>query len=608
MTSRAESCPPKPTSKTYNRAAPADSKNGTLIQQNAALRGATQAFAARSVQPRTTDGNKPSGAKAAAAAAGNLSRLKSGSRLDVLSSSSRMSLLGSQIRAQGKASQTGFVGDGGDHDLRSILQSGQLPSPVKSPSEMAARAASARASPSSNLTLIKAESAPTKIYMPTDRFAPMANDTMENFDSIEGPGPEEALLESFPAPRPIRPFPAKSEVTGILKFGQSISPERVSESQSPSALASLSEDSISSRRAQKGGELDFSDAVFPTESMTRLNNLPQAQTIPIKDFSSGRGRKRSQTPEIDPGVSLSWTDGNLGSQSQTYSSGRKLNSIDQIYAVSSGSPQSPTGPKARVSWREIPYSQRSTSASGLGRTSPDTRMTVSALADAMVASSLASSRAHSPTNAASRPVAPRRSTSHSSHSFFHLPHHKAGHEISTPTSPIRTLKHTLRKNTKSDDEDEENNVVKRGRRHFIRKHQHKHHEGDRKRWRDKISERERKRYEGVWAANRGLYTSWAQPERRFGDSSTFLKDTDLVLNIVVRDIWERSRLPKDVLEEAWDLVAREDADSLRRDEFVVGLWLIDQRLKGRKLPMRISSSVWASVRHTVGVKISKKPL
>ena len=83
---------------------------------------------------------------------------------------------------------------------------------------------------------------------------------------------------------------------------------------------------------------------------------------------------------------------------------------------------------------------------------------------------------------------------------------------------------------------------------------------------------------------------------------------DLVLNVVVQDIWERSRLPRDMLEEIWDLVAEEGDRSLTREQFVVGLWLIDQRLKGRKLPVKVSVSVWSSVRHLQGVKISSKPL
>ena len=120
-----------------------------------------------------------------------------------------------------------------------------------------------------------------------------------------------------------------------------------------------------------------------------------------------------------------------------------------------------------------------------------------------------------------------------------------------------------------------------------------------------MTERERKRYEGVWAANKGLFTFWDFSTTAFENPSNPPAEPNAVLNIVVREIWERSRLPRAELEEVWDLVAREDANTLRRDEFVVGLWLLDQRLKGRKLPARVSTSVWASVRHTL--KIHAKP-
>lgn len=111
----------------------------------------------------------------------------------------------------------------------------------------------------------------------------------------------------------------------------------------------------------------------------------------------------------------------------------------------------------------------------------------------------------------------------------------------------------------------------------------------------------------MWAANRGLFTFWEE-EPAFGESWNRGPEYDVVVNVAVRDIWERSRLPRDVLEEIWDLVATSgDAQALQRDQFVVGLWLIDQRLKGRKLPLRVSSDVWNSVRHTQGVKIKRKP-
>jgi len=76
-----------------------------------------------------------------------------------------------------------------------------------------------------------------------------------------------------------------------------------------------------------------------------------------------------------------------------------------------------------------------------------------------------------------------------------------------------------------------------------------------------------------------------------------------VSNLVVRDIWTRSRLPYTVLEEIWDLVDREHLGRLNKDEFVVGMWLIDQRLKGRKLPVKVRESVWQSARGVYGLKV-----
>ena len=59
--------------------------------------------------------------------------------------------------------------------------------------------------------------------------------------------------------------------------------------------------------------------------------------------------------------------------------------------------------------------------------------------------------------------------------------------------------------------------------------------------------------------------------------------SDSILNLVVRDIWSRSGLASDALAEVWDLVDVHGGDRLKRSEFVIGMWLIDQRLKGRKL-------------------------
>lgn len=155
----------------------------------------------------------------------------------------------------------------------------------------------------------------------------------------------------------------------------------------------------------------------------------------------------------------------------------------------------------------------------------------------------------------------------------------------------------------SDDEDEAHEYKKKGTRIMgikHRKHPNKHHEGGRRRWRDQITERERKRYEGVWAANKGIFL----PSKSPSPTRVSLEDDPSldVLNILVREIWSRSRLPGHVLEEVWDLVDGRGIGRLTRYEFVVGLWLIDQRLKGRKLPTRVSDSVWQSARD-IGLKV-----
>lgn len=166
---------------------------------------------------------------------------------------------------------------------------------------------------------------------------------------------------------------------------------------------------------------------------------------------------------------------------------------------------------------------------------------------------------------------------------------------------------------------------------------HAHHEGARRRWREEITPRERKRYEGVWASNRGLLlvsSPDGSPSRNVGSTSGTAtpipiitnttngrnrqngKDTQkererdhepelaqVVVNVVVRDVWARSRLPFDELAEVWDLVDRRGRGFLDRSEFVVGMWLIDQRLRGRKIPRKVSESVWGSA-NAGGVRIA----
>lgn len=186
------------------------------------------------------------------------------------------------------------------------------------------------------------------------------------------------------------------------------------------------------------------------------------------------------------------------------------------------------------------------------------------------------------------------------------------------------MRTTMRKAPRSSD-DEDETMVKRGRKNLMKKHPNKHHEGDRKRWRDVVSDRERKRYDGLWASNKGLFTSDSTvpdglPGGAWSSSQNSLSTTDIgrrapvnsplpedcVSGLIVRDIWSRSRLPDDVLSDIWELVNRTGTGILSKDEFVVGVWLVDQRLKGRKLPQRVSDSVWSSVGTLGGVKVKHK--
>ncbi|TVY43246.1 Increased rDNA silencing protein [Lachnellula occidentalis] len=206
--------------------------------------------------------------------------------------------------------------------------------------------------------------------------------------------------------------------------------------------------------------------------------------------------------------------------------------------------------------------------------------TVDSLANAIVASSLASSRAASPSKSTLHPppVPPSRRSARNHH------HHLFHNSVSREPSPAKqgTLRMTLRK-TKSKEEVDEGEKRRTRKAHLIKKHPNKHHEGDRKRWRDQVTERERKRYEAVWASNKGLHLSHIPGAE------------NLVCSLVVRDIWSRSRLHRDVLEEVYALVDRTETGMLDRESFVCGLWLIDQWLKGRKLPPRVSESVWRSL-------------
>ncbi|KAF2140789.1 uncharacterized protein K452DRAFT_299494 [Aplosporella prunicola CBS 121167] len=244
-------------------------------------------------------------------------------------------------------------------------------------------------------------------------------------------------------------------------------------------------------------------------------------------------------------------------------------------------------------------------------------MTGDGLANAMVGAALASSQGTSPASTSAGPPLPppRKGEQHHHHLLPHGHHKNPLHALPltsrTPSPPKRTgangtplLRPTLRKqpSSSSEDSDSGRDTKHKRKRHLGPKAPNRHAEGARRRWRDSVTPREKKRYEGVWAANKGLCLEMVYPRcgLKAEDEGRGLEDE--VVGAVVRDIWGRSRLPAGVLQEVWDLVDERGVGRLRREEFVVGMWLVDQALKGRKLPVKVQESVWRSVTGA-GVKI-----
>ena len=271
----------------------------------------------------------------------------------------------------------------------------------------------------------------------------------------------------------------------------------------------------------------------------------------------------------------------------------------------SPSPPSSLGPRP-------PYLQpRNYSQTSIKQISP--HMSGSNIANAIVAANL-SSRTPSP-NAQARESSPPLLPPRLEPRHHHLPFsHRRTRTMSPPKKGLRT---TMREDPSSSDSSDTSHPHKRHRHRIVRKHPHKHHEGDRLRWRSTITTSERKRYEGVFASNKGLLSvssSSSSPKRDKAEEET-RTSSDEVHGLIVRDIWSRARLSRDCLREIWDLVAGQggaiglgdgaERASLNREEFVVGMWLIDQRLKGRKLPIKVGESVWISVRGVGGLVVPK---
>ena len=98
----------------------------------------------------------------------------------------------------------------------------------------------------------------------------------------------------------------------------------------------------------------------------------------------------------------------------------------------------------------------------------------------------------------------------------------------------------------------------------------------------------------------------SRPEDFVGFHNLDSADTNqLVLGVVVQRIWQRSRLPLETLSQIWNLVDYRKDGSLNKPEFIVGMWLVDQCLYGRKLPKKVDNEVWSSLEN-IGLNVVLK--
>lgn len=117
-----------------------------------------------------------------------------------------------------------------------------------------------------------------------------------------------------------------------------------------------------------------------------------------------------------------------------------------------------------------------------------------------------------------------------------------------------------------------------------------------------LSENEKKRYEALYVTNRftnlDLLDWWPDAIDSKSDQIFHIPDTGLILNLIVKSIWQRSNLSDTVLSKIFELVDMRKDGTLTRESFLIGMWLIDQSLLGKKIPLFIDDLVWNSVSMT----------
>jgi hypothetical protein len=554
----------------------------SITTQNAALQGASLAFGKPPVKPKpkmnTYSGNNGALAAATKVGGGGASRQNERTPIARLEAPGQLQKLGYQSTAGsvGGRSYTGGSERGTVRQRLSNLDSGgflQAPgakTQSKSPSFIAAALAASRsASVSPNHT---GQHSAVEIQRPTSSFQrrPASVRSSSSRDSSDH------ALDT-------RPIPPTTSLIGMFEQNAVASAETLKRPTVPRSVTSTAvRRSPPPKRQQAPLHVRArSQSPLTPKPINPEIKAPKPILLPQIPINLSKHESPMPPPASERRASLPASKP-IPIPTKTKPAKIHQNEVDDASSDDSFVSASDNRPSFRAA---LAYQNRhltSTSAVSLSSS-----VTVESMANAIVASSLASSRAASPSKSLQAPPPPPSRRSPRSHHLFHN-----SKEISRTPSPAKqtTLRQTMRKPKPDVSEDE--GEKRRAKKNLMKKHPNKHHEGDRKRWRDEITERERKRYEAVWASNKGLFSA--------GEVDEFS-----VCSLVVRDIYSRSRLHLEVLEEVYALVDKQQNGRLEKEEFVVGLWLIDQRLKGRKLPIRVSDSVWRSVGSMNGIMVRK---
>lgn len=428
------------------------------------------------------------------------------------------------------------------------------------------------------------------------------------------------------SPKPRKPeIPPRLEVTTPSSFQDEFSgtPTRKAKPKPPTSKQDRgpvtrpnSSNAVDRSSAQKSpeshAEMPASSGVArpkaPKKRRDLSGRLPFASKTPgtqrRSPIASSDGQDESKPVAPVDEEEIRPSTGDSKSSNDSFVSASSAPTRDETGSVRTFEPSASTASTPRLRPTKMLSAQPSTASLPIRRTpTGSSQLPIDSLSDAIMAGSLASAR-HTPISMASSrtppPLPPSRRKG--------VTKHKTGSRKSSPHRMKKTMRQPV---SKSDDEDARRPHHKKG----LNNKKHAHHEGSRSRWREEITEREKKRYEAVWASNRGLFlidllqqqlnvATGSNNNRRLSPvrNESYESASEHVANVVVRDIWSRSRLPEAELAEVWDLVYGHGPRgplvhaALNKQEFVVGMWLVDQRLRGRKIPPRVSASVWDSAK------------